>query len=93
MCPLKGRDILEGLEELPSRNISVRALSSIPSVKANSTDLKILKQKGLYITLLFLVIFIFYHFYLSAILTSHSQSFIAEKFDYKVKMEYLMIVF
>lgn len=43
---LPGRDILKGLEELPSRNVSVRALASIPSVKANSTDLKILKQKG-----------------------------------------------
>lgn len=53
MCPLQGRDILKGLEELPSRNVSVRALASIPSVKANSTDLKILKQKGLEITLCF----------------------------------------
>ncbi|TWW72237.1 5'-3' exonuclease PLD4 [Takifugu flavidus] len=44
-----GRDILEGLGELPSRNISVRALASIPSVKANSTDLKILKQKGVHV--------------------------------------------
>lgn len=71
VSPLQGRDILERLEELPSRNISVRALASIPSVKANSTDLMILKQKGLYISLLFLVILIFYPFYLSAILISH----------------------
>ncbi|XP_068194184.1 5'-3' exonuclease PLD4 isoform X2 [Antennarius striatus] len=41
-----GRDILKGLEELPSRNISVRALASIPTIKTNSTDLKVLKQKG-----------------------------------------------
>lgn len=48
LCPLQGRDILTELGELPSRNICVRALASIPSVKANSTDLKFLKQKGLY---------------------------------------------
>ncbi|KAM6969614.1 5'-3' exonuclease PLD4 [Tautogolabrus adspersus] len=41
-----GRQILKDLEELPSRNVSVRLLSSIPSVRTNSTDLKRLKEKG-----------------------------------------------
>ncbi|XP_017272816.1 5'-3' exonuclease PLD4 isoform X2 [Kryptolebias marmoratus] len=41
-----GKEILKRLEELPSRNVSVRLVSSIPTVKTNSTDLKILKQKG-----------------------------------------------
>ncbi|KAM9708917.1 5'-3' exonuclease PLD4 isoform 1-T2 [Menidia menidia] len=41
-----GREILEGLGELPSRNVSVRVVTSVPSVRTNSTDLKILKQKG-----------------------------------------------
>ncbi|XP_038150418.1 5'-3' exonuclease PLD4 [Cyprinodon tularosa] len=41
-----GRDILQGLGELPSRNISVRVVTSVPTIKSNSTDLKILKQKG-----------------------------------------------
>ncbi|KAM7402863.1 hypothetical protein PAMA_003673 [Pampus argenteus] len=41
-----GRDILEQLESLPSRNVSVRVVSSVPTVRTNSTDLKILKQKG-----------------------------------------------
>ncbi|XP_059208696.1 5'-3' exonuclease PLD4 isoform X2 [Centropristis striata] len=43
---IPGRDILRELEELPSRNISVRVVTSVPSVRTNSTDLKILKQKG-----------------------------------------------
>ncbi|CAN9502246.1 unnamed protein product [Ophioblennius macclurei] len=43
---IPGRDILKDLEELPSRNISVRVVTSIPSIRTNSTDLKILKQKG-----------------------------------------------
>ncbi|XP_068608012.1 5'-3' exonuclease PLD4 [Brachionichthys hirsutus] len=43
---IPGRDILKGLEELPSRNVSVRALASVPSIITNSTDLKLLKQKG-----------------------------------------------
>lgn len=43
---IPGRRILRDLEELPSRNVSVRVLTSIPSVSNNSTDLKILKQKG-----------------------------------------------
>lgn len=41
-----GRDILKALEELPSRNVSVRVLTSVPTVRTNSTDLEILKQKG-----------------------------------------------
>lgn len=41
-----GRDILEQLETLPSRNVSVRVVTSVPSVPTNSTDLEILKQKG-----------------------------------------------
>lgn len=41
-----GRDILEQLETLPSRNVSVRVVTSVPSFKTNSTDLEILKQKG-----------------------------------------------
>ncbi|XP_072222093.1 5'-3' exonuclease PLD4 [Leuresthes tenuis] len=43
---MPGRDILKGLEELPSRNVSVRVVTSVPSVRTNSTDLKILEQKG-----------------------------------------------
>ncbi|XP_051242421.1 5'-3' exonuclease PLD4 [Dicentrarchus labrax] len=43
---IPGRDILKELEELPSRNVSVRVVTSVPSVRTNSTDLKILKQKG-----------------------------------------------
>lgn len=49
-CPRQGREILKGLEELPSRNVSVRVVTSVPSVRTNSTDLKILKQKGLEVT-------------------------------------------
>ncbi|KAK5618035.1 hypothetical protein CRENBAI_023195 [Crenichthys baileyi] len=41
-----GRDILQRLGELPSRNVSVQVVTSVPTVKTNSTDLKILKQKG-----------------------------------------------
>uniref|UniRef100_UPI0037E92F0A 5'-3' exonuclease PLD4 n=1 Tax=Semicossyphus pulcher TaxID=241346 RepID=UPI0037E92F0A len=41
-----GRQILKALEELPSRNVSVRLLSSVPSVRTNSTDFTILKEKG-----------------------------------------------
>lgn len=46
VCPLQGRDILKELEELPSRNVSVRVVTSVPSVRTNSTDLNILKGKG-----------------------------------------------
>ncbi|XP_058470920.1 5'-3' exonuclease PLD4 [Solea solea] len=41
-----GKDILRRLEELPSRNVSVRVVISEPTFKTNSTDLKILKEKG-----------------------------------------------
>ncbi|XP_041827494.1 5'-3' exonuclease PLD4 [Melanotaenia boesemani] len=43
---ISGRDILKGLEELPSRNVTVRVVTSVPTVRTNSTDLNILKQKG-----------------------------------------------
>ncbi|XP_056282612.1 5'-3' exonuclease PLD4 isoform X2 [Pseudoliparis swirei] len=43
---IPGRDILNDLKELPSRNVSVRVVTSVPSVPTNSTDLEILKQKG-----------------------------------------------
>lgn len=46
LCLWQGRDILEKFGELPSRNVSVRVVTSIPSVPTNSTDLEILKQKG-----------------------------------------------
>lgn len=65
MSPLQGRDILKGLEELPSRNVSVRALASIPSVKTNSTDLQVLRQKGLFIAPLS---FLFLHLIISVYL-------------------------
>lgn len=41
-----GKNILNDLEELPSRNVSVRVVVSVPTVTTNSTDLKILKEKG-----------------------------------------------
>ncbi|XP_034051326.1 5'-3' exonuclease PLD4 [Thalassophryne amazonica] len=44
-----GREILEQFGALPSRNVSVRLVTSIPSVKTNSTDLKVLKQKGVHV--------------------------------------------
>uniref|UniRef100_A0A667Z9J3 Phospholipase D family member 4 n=1 Tax=Myripristis murdjan TaxID=586833 RepID=A0A667Z9J3_9TELE len=43
---LPGRDILEKFGDLPSRNVSVRVVTSVPSVPTNSTDLEILSQKG-----------------------------------------------
>ncbi|RVE57095.1 hypothetical protein OJAV_G00212760 [Oryzias javanicus] len=43
---LSGRNMLSELGELPSKNVSVRVVTSVPTVKTNSTDLKILKQKG-----------------------------------------------
>lgn len=49
MC-VQGRDILKELEELPARNVSVRVVSSVPTVRTNSTDLDVLKQKGLEVT-------------------------------------------
>lgn len=46
LCPRQGWDILRALEELPSRNVSVQLVTSVPSVRTNSTDLENLKQKG-----------------------------------------------
>lgn len=48
VCVLRwqGKTILRELAALPSRNVSVRVLTSVPSVKTNSTDLKILKENG-----------------------------------------------
>lgn len=46
MFGLQGRDILEELKALPKRNVSVRAVSSIPSVATNSTDLEVLRENG-----------------------------------------------
>ncbi|XP_053488373.1 5'-3' exonuclease PLD4 isoform X2 [Ictalurus furcatus] len=44
-----GRDILERLKALPKRNVSVRAVSSIPSVATDSTDLKVLRENGVWV--------------------------------------------
>ncbi|XP_028831483.1 phospholipase D4 isoform X2 [Denticeps clupeoides] len=44
-----GREILEQLEELPSRNVTVVVVASADSVARNSTDLTVLKQKGAYV--------------------------------------------
>ncbi|XP_077394284.1 5'-3' exonuclease PLD4 isoform X2 [Festucalex cinctus] len=41
-----GREILAQLQSLPSRNVSVRVVTSLPSLNTNSTDLKILQEKG-----------------------------------------------
>ncbi|XP_077411484.1 5'-3' exonuclease PLD4 isoform X2 [Vanacampus margaritifer] len=41
-----GRQILQQLQSLPSRNVSVRVVTSLPSLNTNSTDLKILQGKG-----------------------------------------------
>uniref|UniRef100_A0A4W5PZ82 PLD phosphodiesterase domain-containing protein n=1 Tax=Hucho hucho TaxID=62062 RepID=A0A4W5PZ82_9TELE len=43
---LPGKNILEQFGALPSRNESVRVVTSIPSVLTNSTDLQVLRQKG-----------------------------------------------
>ncbi|XP_064784413.1 5'-3' exonuclease PLD4-like isoform X6 [Oncorhynchus masou masou] len=43
---LPGKNILEQFGALPSRNVSVRVVTSIPSVLTNSTDLHFLRQKG-----------------------------------------------
>lgn len=56
VCPRQGREILKMLEELPSKNVSVRLVTSVPSVRTNSTDLKVLKKKGLKGAPLFLAI-------------------------------------
>ncbi|KAF5890857.1 centrosomal protein, partial [Clarias magur] len=44
-----GRDLLEQLKALPKRNVSVRAVSSIPSVATNSTDLDVLRENGVHV--------------------------------------------
>ncbi|XP_062863569.1 5'-3' exonuclease PLD4 [Trichomycterus rosablanca] len=41
-----GRDILEQLKTLPKRNVSVRVVTSIPSLATNSTDLQTLRDNG-----------------------------------------------
>ncbi|CAI5696876.1 unnamed protein product [Oreochromis niloticus] len=46
---MPGRNILKELEELPSRNVTVRVITSVPTVRTNSTDLEILKQKGVHV--------------------------------------------
>nr|XP_014023938.1 unnamed protein product [Salmo salar] len=43
---LPGKNILEQFGALPSRNVSVRVVTSIPSVLTNSTDLRVLREKG-----------------------------------------------
>lgn len=45
----QGRDILEEFKALPSRNVSVRVVTSIPTLAPNSTDLKVLKERGVQI--------------------------------------------
>ncbi|CAM4642325.1 unnamed protein product [Leuciscus chuanchicus] len=44
-----GREILEEFRALPSRNVSVRVVTSIPTVARNSTDLQVLKENGIQI--------------------------------------------
>ncbi|XP_066529557.1 5'-3' exonuclease PLD4 [Hoplias malabaricus] len=44
-----GRDILEEFKALPKRNVSVRVVTSIPSVAINSTDLRSLKENGVHV--------------------------------------------
>nr|XP_061823972.1 5'-3' exonuclease PLD4-like isoform X2 [Nerophis lumbriciformis] len=46
---ITGREIFEQLQSLPSRNISVRVVTSLPFLGTNSTDLKILKQNGVHV--------------------------------------------
>ncbi|XP_077587953.1 5'-3' exonuclease PLD4 [Stigmatopora nigra] len=41
-----GRAILDQLQSLPSRNVSVQVVTSCPTIRTNSTDLKKLRQKG-----------------------------------------------
>uniref|UniRef100_A0A8C1G6R1 Phospholipase D family member 4 n=1 Tax=Cyprinus carpio TaxID=7962 RepID=A0A8C1G6R1_CYPCA len=45
----QGREILEEFKALPSRNVSVRVVTSIPTLAPNSTDLKALKEHGVQI--------------------------------------------
>ncbi|KAK2879212.1 hypothetical protein Q8A67_020003 [Cirrhinus molitorella] len=44
-----GREILEEFKALPSRNVSVRVVTSVPTLAPNSTDLKTLKEQGVQI--------------------------------------------
>ncbi|XP_061108152.1 5'-3' exonuclease PLD4 isoform X2 [Conger conger] len=46
---LPGRDILELFGDLTLRNVSIRVANSIPSVALNSTDLQILRRKGVHV--------------------------------------------
>ncbi|XP_056152333.1 5'-3' exonuclease PLD4 [Lampris incognitus] len=46
---LPGKSLLKQFEALPSRNVSVRVVTSLPSFRTNSTDLKILRQKGVHV--------------------------------------------
>ncbi|XP_061700723.1 5'-3' exonuclease PLD4 [Syngnathoides biaculeatus] len=41
-----GREILKQLQSLPSRNVSVQVVTSVPSLTTNSTDLDVLEEKG-----------------------------------------------
>uniref|UniRef100_A0A4W4H245 PLD phosphodiesterase domain-containing protein n=1 Tax=Electrophorus electricus TaxID=8005 RepID=A0A4W4H245_ELEEL len=41
-----GREILEEFKALPKRNVSVRVVTSIPSLATNSTDLQALRENG-----------------------------------------------
>ena len=38
---------MEQFGDLPSRNVSVRVVTSIPTVSTNSTDLNFLRNKGI----------------------------------------------
>lgn len=44
-----GKAILRELAALPSRNVSVRVLTSVPSVRTVSTDLEFLKKNGVHV--------------------------------------------
>ncbi|XP_067310978.1 5'-3' exonuclease PLD4 isoform X2 [Pseudorasbora parva] len=44
-----GREILEEFRALSSRNVSVRVVTSIPTVAPNSTDLQVLRENGIQI--------------------------------------------
>ena len=42
----QGVGILNGLKKLPWRNVSVRVVTSEPTVQNNSTDLNVLRENG-----------------------------------------------
>ncbi|XP_036398667.1 5'-3' exonuclease PLD4 isoform X1 [Megalops cyprinoides] len=46
---LPGRDIFKLFQDLPSRNVLVRVATSIPTVARHSTDLQVLKEKGVHV--------------------------------------------